>query len=74
MTGRDFIIHILKHNLENEQLFSNGKFIGFMTVTEAAEKFKVGEHTVKTWCAMNRIQYLSIGKTIFIPEDAKVIR
>jgi hypothetical protein len=42
MTGRDLIVYILQNNLENEPVFKDGKFIGFMTEGEAAEKFDVG--------------------------------
>ena len=73
MTGRDLIIHILNNNLEDEPIFSNGHFMGFMTVTEAAKKYAVGEHTIKTWYATGRLKFFAIGEMIFIPINAEVV-
>ena len=36
MTGKELILYILQNNLENEQVFRNGIFIGFMDETETA--------------------------------------
>ena len=47
MTGRDYIIYILEHHLEDEELFKNGKIPGLMTYEEAAVKFGVGVDTIK---------------------------
>lgn len=35
MTGRDLILYILMNNLEDEPVFEEGKFIGFVTDVEA---------------------------------------
>ena len=34
MTGRDLIVYILSNNLENEEVFKDGKFIGFIPAQE----------------------------------------
>lgn len=71
MTGRELIVYILQNNLEDRDIFMNGKFLDFMTVKEAAAKFEVGEATVKVWIKMNMLPYIQIGEDIFIPKDAK---
>ena len=71
MTGRDLIIYILENNLENEQIFKDGKLIGFMTVAEAAAKFGVGEATIYVWIGMNIIPGIQIEEGIYIPVNAK---
>ena len=40
MTGRELILYILSNGLENEPVFKDGKFIGFMTEEEARESIK----------------------------------
>ena len=49
MTGKDLIVYILKHNLENEVMFSNGYLLGFLTAEELAAKLNVGSETIKIW-------------------------
>lgn len=73
MTGRDLIIYIMKNNLENEPVFKDGKFIGFMTAGEAAEQMGVGLATVATLVAIDQIQGFLIGDTIYIPADAELL-
>lgn len=55
MTGKDLIIYILENDLENEPIIENGKFIGLMSVGEAASKLNVGEETVKVWIKFGRL-------------------
>lgn len=71
MTGRDLIIYILENNLENEEIFKDGRFIGFMTPKEAAYKFGVGEFTVKTWIQMGLLESIEFDDIIFIPANSK---
>lgn len=71
MTGRDLILYILQNNLEDKQVFEDGKFIGFMTETEAAVKFKVGVSTVRAWVGLGALDAISIGGVIYIPVDAQ---
>lgn len=67
MTGRELIIHILEHNLENEDVFKDGKFVGFMTATEYAIEKHIGIATVKTCVERGDIRGVKIGDEIFIP-------
>lgn len=67
MTGRDLILHILKNNLENEPVFEDGRFIGFVTIGEAAVKMNVGVSTIAAWISSGRIDCVLIGGTIYIP-------
>lgn len=69
MTGKDLIIYILANNLENELVFDNGRFIGFITVGEAAVKMNVGTATIHAWIKQGRIDYIFIGNEVFIPAN-----
>ena len=60
MTGRELIIYILENRLEDK------KISWFMTVEEAAVKFKVGVETVKVWYSLGFISGITIGDTIYI--------
>ena len=71
MTGRDLIIYILANNLENEFVFKDGKFIGFVTVQEAAAKMNVGDATIYAWITQGWLNCVVIGGTIYIPADFK---
>lgn len=71
MTGRDLILYILAHGLENEPVFENGRFIGFMTAGEAAVKMKVGVMTIHVWVSQKKLNGIMIGDTLYIPADSK---
>lgn len=71
MTGRDLIIYILENNLENEEIFKDGKLPGFMSAEEAAVKFGVTNLTIYLWYGMGYIPGLQIGNTIYIPINAE---
>lgn len=45
MTGKELIRYTIDNDLDQEQVFQNGKFIGFITREEAAQKFHVGVAT-----------------------------
>lgn len=72
MTGRDLILYILSNKLEDEPVFKNGKFIGFITVPEAAEKMNVGVNTIYTWIAQGRLDHILIDYTYLIDEKCKL--
>lgn len=72
MTGRDLIIYILANDLENEPVFKDGTFMGFMTVDEAAKKLGVGVETVKLWIQQERLKYFKFGDSYFIASDCKL--
>ena len=69
MTGRDLIIYILRNNLEDEFVFKDGKFIGFITVGLAAAKMSVGDATIYAWITQGLLNCVVIGGTIYIPAD-----
>lgn len=71
MTGRDLIIYILSNGLEDQPVFEDGKFIGFMTLNEAAVKFEVGTATIRVWVNDGLLPGIRIGDIIYIPADAK---
>lgn len=71
MTGRDLIIYILANGLENEPIFKDGNFIGFMTAEETAAKFEVGVSTVAAWYALDMIDGIVIGDRLFIFRNTK---
>ena len=71
MTGRDLIIYILANDLENELIFEDGNFIGFVTVGEAASEMNVGAATILTWANQGRLQCVVVGDMIYVPADFK---
>jgi excisionase family DNA binding protein len=70
MTWKDLIIYVLENNLENEEVFKDGKVAGFMTVEEAAEKFGVGTETVRIWIHFNHLPAITLGMVSYIPFNA----
>lgn len=72
MTGRDLIIYILSNGLEDEPVCKDQKFIGFITISEAAEKMGVGVNTIYVWIAERQIDYIDIGHTYLISADCKL--
>ena len=71
MTGRDILIYILKHGLEDEEVYEDGRLLGFITVMEAAVKCNVGIATIHAWIQEKKIDFIQIGNIIFIPADFK---
>lgn len=69
MNGRDLIIYIIENHLEDEEIFRNGKLIGFLTPMEAAAKYSVGVETVKVWCEFKVIKSIKIGDQLYIPAN-----
>ena len=69
MTGKELIIYILKNNLEDEVVFLNGTFIGFMTIEETAQKFDVGVETIKIWYKLGWIDGIKFGDTLYFLKD-----
>lgn len=72
MTGRDLIMYILSNGLENEPIFKNGRFIGFLTVNEAAVKFDVGVQTIRHWVEFGYLEGVKISNDLYIPSNAEV--
>lgn len=69
MTGKDLIMFILQHNLENEEIFKDGKLLGFKTIAETAVRLGVGESTVRSWIAIGMLQSVTIGNVVYIPDE-----
>ena len=69
MTGRDLIVYILANGLEEEPVFNNGKFIGFVTASEVAKKLNVGVATVYVWVHQKQLDGVIIGDTLYIPAN-----
>ena len=66
MTGKELIIYILQNNLEDEEMFQDGQFIGLMNEAQTAAKFDVGVATVQAWYISGMIQGVKIGDAIFL--------
>lgn len=71
MTGRELIIYILEHGLEDKPVFEDGRMMGFKTVSEFAEENDVGIETVKAWIKLNMIPYIDFHGVILIPPNYK---
>lgn len=69
MTGRELIIYILEHNLEDEEILQDGKLIWLMTEEEAAAKFSVGVSTIKLWYERGVLQGATLAGKVFIRKD-----
>lgn len=71
MKGRDLIVYILENNLENENIFKDGKFIGFKSSSEVAVEMCVGVATIEAMFEMKKLPGVKIGETIYIFGDYK---
>lgn len=69
MTGRDLIIYILTNKLEDKLVFDNGRFIGFISEREAAEKMNVGIATIRAWINQGQLDCIVVGGLVYIPAD-----
>lgn len=69
MTGRDLIMYILVNKLEDELVFDNGKFVGFITEGEAAERMHVGIATIRAWINQGMLDCIVVGGLVYIPAD-----
>ena len=68
MTGRELIMYILENHLEDEPVFQNGTFVGYVSDVKFAEMLGVGVATVRAWIMMGRIKdAIMIGDAMFVP-------
>lgn len=67
MTGKEFIIYILENNLENEEIFENGRIKGFLTEEELAVKLGTGTETIRAWYMIGRIKGIKVGDKVYFP-------
>lgn len=72
MTGRDLIVYILENHLENEEVFKDGRLLGYMNVEEAALKFSVGNATIEVWYKLDMLPGIKIGEKLYIPANAEI--
>ena len=72
MTGRDLILYILANGLEDDPVFGNGRFIGFVTPADVAVKMNVGLATVHTWMDIGALDYVSFDGVRYIPANFEV--
>lgn len=73
MTGRELTIYILEHNLEDEPVFKDGVFVGFLTVDEAALKMGVGPATVNSWTKLGMLDNIWVDGGTYIPIVCKSV-
>ena len=71
MTGRQLILYILLNDLEDEIVFKDGVFIGFMTEEDAALKFGVGVATIRAWYQSKTLDGMEIGEHIYFLRNIK---
>lgn len=69
MTGRDLIIYILDNKLEDVDLFEDGNIPGFLTETQAADKFEVGLSTIRVWFDLGFLDGMQIRNKLYIKAD-----
>lgn len=69
MTGKELIIYILKHDLEDEPVIKDGVFLGLINEEQAAIKFGVGVATIKAWYQTKMLQGIKIGNSIFFAKN-----
>lgn len=73
MTGRDLIIYILANNLEDEFVFKDGRILGFLSVSEVAEKMNVGVSTVYAWITQGLLNCIIMHGVIYIPANFEIV-
>jgi predicted transcriptional regulator len=69
MTCRELIIYILENRLENEEVFANGKLIGFMTADEIAVMCNTGSGTIEAFADLFNIPSITINNTVYYPAN-----
>lgn len=74
MTGRDLIIYILQHDLEDEDIFKDGKFALGVSLEKAAEQFSVGVETIKAWLELGWLKGVKINDDQYVFPDVPVLK
>lgn len=69
MTGRELIVYILTNHLEDEVMFKNGSFVGYIAIEEAAARSDVGIETIKAWIDMALVPTIKFNGEIYIPAN-----
>ena len=65
MTGKELIIYILQNNLEDEDIFKDGVFSGFMSEEEMAVSWEVGVATIRAAYKLGFFKGFEINDSIF---------
>ena len=71
MTGRDLIVLIMTNHLEDEEVFKDGKLIGFMDEKEAAVELEVGIDTVIAMYSLALLPGFVFRDHLYFPTDIK---
>lgn len=71
MTGRELIIFIMEHKLEDVSMFDEKIIPGLMTLDEAAVKWDSGIHTLKALFEMGKLPGVRIDGCIYIYHKTK---
>lgn len=71
MTGRELIVYILENHLEDEPVFKDGTFVGFIPVNEAAAKMGVGSATIFALTGQEKLDYIVVGGKHYISDIKK---
>ena len=69
MTGREYIQYILENHLEDEEIISDGKILGFVSKMEAAKRFGTGLATINAWTNTGHLKEVLVSENILIPEN-----
>ena len=73
MTGKEMIMYILENNLENEDIFKNGTFLGAMSIEESAIRLHVGTAVIKAWVNLGFLDGITINGFMRILPNNKYI-
>lgn len=67
MTCRDLICYILQNGLEDEPVIKDGKFVGLLTLDEAAVKLNVGKAAIRAMIQDGNVDgfYVETGAFVF---------
>lgn len=71
MTGRELIVYILENHLEDEPVFKDGAFVGFVPVGKAAEEMNVGLASMDVMINMYGADYICTEDGIYLPFNYK---
>ena len=70
ITGKDIVMFILKHDLEDVEFnFDIDDFGEFMTVEKAAVKLGVSTTSINDMIKLGIIDYIAIGENIYLHKD-----
>ena len=67
----ELILYILENHLEDEPVFKDGTFVGFVPVNEAAAKMGVGSATIIALAGQDKLDYIVVGGKHYISNISK---